>query len=82
MRIQGVEIEDLSGYPDLLRSLQTDYLRFISSLFGVYKPGIKLATEIINQHDIELVYDLGSGGGGAIPRLYDHIKKTTQIFLK
>ncbi|MCX2744907.1 hypothetical protein OO013_13575 [Mangrovivirga sp. M17] len=78
MRIQGVEIEDLSGYPDLLRSLQTDYLRFISSLFGVYKPGIKLAAEIIEQHDIELVYDLGSGGGGAIPGLYDYINKAEQ----
>ncbi|NMM47104.1 hypothetical protein [Marinigracilibium pacificum] len=74
MRIQGIEIEDLKGYPGILRSLQTDYLRFISSLFGVYKPGINLASKIIQEKNIVKVYDIGSGGGGAIPNLIEDLK--------
>jgi hypothetical protein len=75
MRFHLFEFEDLSWFPDVIRTGGTDYLRYLLMATGVYKPCILLLDELLKQTRETKILDLCSGGGGYIEQVYHELKK-------
>jgi len=65
-RIHLFEFEDQKWFPAILRNFVTDFLQFISSKSGIYKPVVPLIENVLLEAETDTIIDLGSGGGGAI----------------
>ncbi|MEM6262719.1 MAG: hypothetical protein AAGI38_09450 [Bacteroidota bacterium] len=76
-RIRIFEWEDLPGFPDLIRSGSTDFLRFAMIQLGVYTPVIPMVNEMLSRSGTNKITDLCSGGGGPLPGLYSHFHSPT-----
>jgi len=71
MRFHLFEFEDLSWFPNVIRTGGTDYLRYLLTVTEVYKPCIVLVNEALKQTGETKIIDLCSGGGGYIEQVYN-----------
>lgn len=77
MRFRLFEFEDLSWFPDVIRSGMTDYLRYLIPMLNVYRPVTPLLLEVLQKTQQNHIVDLGSGGGGAIEQIHQNLSKQT-----
>ena len=70
------EFEDLSWFPDVLRTGMTDYLRYIFTLTGFYSPAVPLLSDTLSRTRHNTIVDLCSGSGGPWPQLARKINAT------
>lgn len=61
-----IELEDLPGFPPLLRRMQVEFIGWLVERFGVYRPVVPLIAAALKQVRSEELTDLGSGQGGPI----------------
>ncbi|RPI14755.1 MAG: class I SAM-dependent methyltransferase [Ignavibacteriae bacterium] len=73
MRLHLLELEDFEWFPNIIREGITDYLRFATEIFNVYKPTAKFIADMINKTGIYSIIDLCSGGGGGAGTISDEI---------
>ncbi len=74
-RIHLFELEDQTWFPAFLRNYGTDFLQFLSSKTGMFKPAIPLIEEVLKENNIQTIIDLGSGGGGGLIGINIELKK-------
>lgn len=74
-RIHALEWEDLTWFPSSWRDFGTDYLRFISSKFNIYKPIIPFISKGMERSGKNEWVDCASGGGGGLVNLAEDLKK-------
>lgn len=63
------EFEDLAWFPKTLRNGTTDFLRFVSMRFDLFKPVTGLLEKALERSGQQTIVDLASGGGGAWGKL-------------
>ncbi|MCU0319810.1 MAG: hypothetical protein MUE88_06985 [Flavobacteriales bacterium] len=61
-----IELEDLPGFPPLLRRMQVEFIGWLVERFGVYRPVVPHIAAALQQVRSEELTDLGSGQGGPI----------------
>lgn len=61
-----IELEDLPGFPPLLRRMQVEFIGWLVERFGVYRPMVPLIARALQQVRSDQLTDLGSGQGGPI----------------
>ncbi|MEZ4755733.1 MAG: class I SAM-dependent methyltransferase [Flavobacteriales bacterium] len=61
-----IELEDLPGFPPLLRRMQVEFIGWLVQRFGVYRPMVPLIAQALQQVRSDQLTDLGSGQGGPI----------------
>ena len=64
LRLRLFEFEDLSWFPAVLRAGMMDYLRFMISALGTYRPIVPLLAEGLARTHQTRVLELGAGAGG------------------
>jgi hypothetical protein len=64
LRLRLFEFEDLSWFPAIIRAGMMDYLRFMISLLGTYRPIAPLLAEGLARTAQTRVLELGAGAGG------------------
>ena len=60
------ELEDLPGFPSVLRRQQVEFIGWLVDRFGIYSPVVPLLSSVIMRTGNSQVTDLGSGSGGPI----------------
>lgn len=75
MRVQLFEFEDLSWFPDVIRTGGTDFLRYFLISSELYKPIIPLINNTLKELEETEIIDLCSGGGGYIEQVHNEINK-------
>ncbi len=78
MRIRLFEFEDMSWFPNTIRSGMMDYLRYLIRLLDVYQSVTSLLIEVLKQTKENHIIDLGSGGGGAIEQIHQNLKQQSR----
>lgn len=78
MRVHLFEFEDLSWFPDVIRTGGTDFLRYFLITSELYKPIIPLINQTLKKINETKIIDLCSGGGGYIEQVYDEINKISE----
>jgi hypothetical protein len=68
-RLQLFEFIDLEWFPKVLRNHATDYLETVSSRLGVFDSATEVLARGLRASGSNELLDLGSGGGGPLPRL-------------
>lgn len=66
MRFHLFEFEDYGWFPHVIREGITDYLRFVTEKFKIYKPAAKIIADVIEKSGEDKIYDLCAGGGGGV----------------
>lgn len=61
-----IELEDLPGFPSLLRRQQVEFIGWLVDAFGIYAPVTPVLTAALDRVGTTDVTDLGSGSGGPI----------------
>jgi hypothetical protein len=61
-----IELEDLPGFPAVLRRQQVEFIGWLVHRFGIYAPVTSLISSALAQVSSNDVTDLGSGSGGPI----------------
>jgi hypothetical protein len=64
LRLRLFEFEDLPWFPAIIRAGMMDYLRFMISTLGTYRPIVPLLAEGLRQTSQTRVLELGAGAGG------------------
>ena len=64
LRLRLFEFEDLAWFPAVLRAGMMDYLRFMISALGTYRPIAPLLAEGLRRTAQTRVLELGAGAGG------------------
>ncbi|GAB2848822.1 class I SAM-dependent methyltransferase [Hymenobacter ruber] len=64
LRLRLFEVEDLSWFPAVIRAGMMDYLRFMISALGTYRPIAPLLAEGLARTAQTRVLELGAGAGG------------------
>jgi hypothetical protein len=72
-RLHLFEFEDLSWFPNFIRTGGTDYLRYFLIRTGLYLPTVPLLYDALKSTDETKIIDLCSGGGGAVEQLYEEL---------
>jgi len=78
MRVHLFEFEDLSWFPNVIRTGGTDFLRYFLIISELYKPTIPLINQTLKEINENKIIDLCSGGGGYIEQVYDQINKISR----
>lgn len=78
MRVHLFEFEDLSWFPDVIRTGGTDFLRYFLIASELYKPTIPLINQTLKEIDENKIIDLCSGGGGYIEQVYNELNKISE----
>jgi hypothetical protein len=60
------ELEDLPGFPAVLRRQQVEFIGWLVDRFGIYAPVVPLLSAAVARTGNARVTDLGSGSGGPI----------------
>ena len=85
LRLRLFEFEDLSWFPVVIRAGMMDYLRFMISLLGTYRPIAPLLAEGLARTAQTRVLELGAGAGGGtetvLAALRTHGQPTATITL-
>ena len=63
-RLHLFEFEDQSWFPRVLRAGQMDYLRFMISALGIYRPVASLLAAALHRTRQSQLLELGAGAGG------------------
>ena len=63
-RLHLFEFEDQPWFPEVLRAGQMDYLRFMISGLGIYRPVAPLLADALQQTQQNQLLELGAGAGG------------------
>ncbi len=66
-RVHVLEFEDLTWFPNWLRSAMTNVIVVLARALGVTPVLAELISRILKEQQIEQVVDLGSGSGGVMP---------------
>ncbi len=74
-RIHLFEFEDQVWFPDFLRDYGTDFLQFLSNLTNMFYPVLPILQKVLEKSGTTQIIDLGSGGGGPLPKLNKFLKK-------
>jgi len=61
-----IELEDLPGFPAVLRQQQVEFIGWLVDRFGIYAPVVPLLSAAVAHTGNAQVTDLGSGSGGPI----------------
>ncbi len=77
MRFHLFEFEDYEWFPHVIREGITDYLRFVTEKFKVYKPTAKIIADVIKETGIDRIYDLCAGGGGGVESISKELHSIT-----
>ncbi|HEX8329431.1 MAG TPA: class I SAM-dependent methyltransferase [Hymenobacter sp.] len=64
LRLRLFEFEDLPWFPAVIRAGMMDYLRFMISTMGIYKPIAPLLAEALRRTGQTAILELGAGAGG------------------
>lgn len=75
MHIHLFEFTDQKWLPQTIRQYVTDYLHYLITKLGIYKPAIPFIKETIDKTGIDEIIDLCSGSGGGV----DIIQKQLSI---
>lgn len=73
-RIQFFEWQDLPWFPQVIREGITDYLAFVLSTFGFYRPMLPVLKDELKKTNRTSIIDLCSGSGGILPKLVEGLK--------
>jgi len=73
-RIALPELEDFPWFPSVLRSAQTDYLRWLMEAFDVFRAVAPLLQAAMERTGQTHLTDLCSGGGGSILLIKKHLR--------
>lgn len=60
------ELEDLPGFPSVLRRQQVEFIGWLVDRFGIYAPVLPLLSGVLVRTGNAHITDLGSGSGGPI----------------
>ncbi|HEX8701845.1 MAG TPA: hypothetical protein VF815_23660 [Myxococcaceae bacterium] len=74
-RLHLFELIDQEWYPTALRDHCTNYLATVSQRMGIFDSVAPLLLRGLEAAGTDSVLDLGSGGGGPLPRLRDLLRK-------
>jgi hypothetical protein len=74
-RLHLFELLDQTWYPTALRDHGTNYLATVSQRMGVFDSVAPLLLRGLEAAGTDWVLDLGSGGGGPLPRLRDILRR-------
>ena len=66
MRVRLFEFEDLPWFPAVLRAGMMDYLRFMITALGTYRPIVPLLAQGLRRTAQTRLLELGAGAGGGI----------------
>ena len=69
LRLRLFEFEDLPWFPAVVRAGMMDYLRFMITALGTYRPIVPLLTEALRRTGQTRVLELGAGAGGGTETL-------------
>jgi hypothetical protein len=72
-RLHLFELMDLDWYPRALRDLGTDYLETLSTRMGMFDGAVDVLARALRASERQELIDLGSGGGGPLPRLREQL---------
>ncbi len=64
LRFRLFEFEDLPWFPAVIRAGMMDYLRFMISALGTYRPIVPLLAEALRRTSQTALLELGAGAGG------------------
>jgi hypothetical protein len=64
VRLRLFEFEDLPWFPAVIRAGMMDYLRFMISTLGTYRPIVSLLAEALRRSHQSRLLELGAGAGG------------------
>jgi hypothetical protein len=73
-RIHLFEFNDLPGYPQVFRRMQTDYLQFATTLGAGHQNLVPLFQRALQHAGTDEILDLCSGGTGPWLRLQQHLQ--------
>lgn len=73
-RIHALELHELSGCPDLVRRLATDYLHTVGRVFRAFEPVTPLLEGALVASGEHRIVDLCSGGTGPVIELAEWVK--------
>jgi hypothetical protein len=73
------ELEDYDWFPNMLRQYQTDYIGFVVSKFGIYRPFIKYLKS--NVPKSPMMFDLCSGSGQPAINIFQQLNNFKQLLL-
>jgi hypothetical protein len=76
-----IELEDLPGFPSVLRKQQVEFIGWLVDAFGIYVPVAPLLSAALDRVGSAEVTDLGSGSGGPIHYLARHPELSQVRFL-
>ena len=74
LRLRLFEFEDLSWFPPLIRAGMMDYLRFMISGLGTYRPIAPLLAEGLRQTGQTQLLELGAGAGGGTETVWQALQ--------
>ena len=78
MRVHLFEFEDLTWFPEVIRSGGTDYLRYFLNATKLYEPTIGIIKQTLEETGEPQIIDLCSGGGGYIESIHDRLASGNQ----
>lgn len=73
-RLHLFEFEDQPWFPSRIRDYMTDYLQFASNTFDLHKGIVPIIKKGLAHSGGSRMVDLGSGGGGGLLRLAEHLR--------
>lgn len=73
-RLHAFEIHELSGCPDLLRRIATDYLRTVGVVFRAFEPVAPVLAGALSRASAPRIVDLCSGGAGPVVGLAEALR--------
>lgn len=72
-RVQLFEFEDFTWFPDWIRSSMTRLLIVMHKLMGTKEVLVDILSKTREKHSFDQIVDLGSGSGGIMPEVVDHL---------
>ena len=78
LRLRLFEFEDLPWFPEELRAGMMDYLRFMISVLGTYRPIVPLLAQGLARTGQTRLLELGAGAGGGTETVLAALRTTGQ----
>ncbi len=78
LRLRLFEFEDLAWFPEVIRTGMMDYLRFMISALGIYRPIVPLLAEGLARSGRSHILELGAGAGGGIETVLAALRQPGQ----
>ncbi|MBT8183944.1 MAG: hypothetical protein KJN76_03820, partial [Eudoraea sp.] len=78
-RIQLFEFEDLSWFPDWLRTCMTNLITVLQRMAGTSEELSDIIAEVLKKQHLNQIVDLGSGSGGVMPQVLQILKKDDRL---